>query len=53
MTAQAWFTLALFVAVLLALSFPLAIYMARIADAAGAGYAPIKGVCGKFIGSRG
>src|SRR5271167_2854893 len=40
--------LALYVAVLLALSFPLAIYMARIADAAGGGYRPIKGVIGKF-----
>ena len=48
MTGQAWFTLALFVAVLLALSFPLAIYMARIGDAAATGYIPIKGFAGKF-----
>ncbi len=48
MTGQAWFTLALFVAVLLALGYPLAIYMARIADAVTAGYTPIKGVIGSF-----
>src|SRR5271169_3603223 len=40
--------LALFVAVLLALSFPLAIYMARIGDAVATGYTPIKGIVGGF-----
>ena len=48
MTGQAWFMLALYVGVLLALGFPLAIYMTRIADAAGAGYRPINGLVGKF-----
>jgi K+-transporting ATPase ATPase A chain len=40
--------LALYVGVLLALGFPLAIYMTRIGDAAGAGYRPINGLVGKF-----
>src|SRR5208283_1317600 len=40
--------LLLYVGVLLALSFPLALYMARIADAAAAGYRPIKGAIGRF-----
>ena len=48
MTGQAWFMLALYVGVLLALGFPLAIYMTRIGDAAGAGYRPINGLVGKF-----
>jgi potassium-transporting ATPase potassium-binding subunit len=48
MTGQAWFMLVLFVGVLLALSFPLSAYMTRIADAAGAGYTPIKGAVGRF-----
>ena len=43
MTGQAWFTLLLFLAVLAALSVPLGIYMARIADAA-----PIGGAIGKL-----
>jgi K+-transporting ATPase ATPase A chain len=43
MTGQAWFTLILYLAVLAALSYPLAIYMARIANAA-----PIGGVFGKI-----
>jgi potassium-transporting ATPase potassium-binding subunit len=43
MTSQAWFTLALYLGVLIALAYPLAIYMARIADAK-----PIGGVCGRF-----
>jgi len=47
-TGQAWFMLALYVGVLLALGFPLAIYMTRIGDAAGAGYRPINGLVGKF-----
>ena len=34
MTAQAWFTIGLFVIVLIAIAYPLAIYIARIADAA-------------------
>ncbi len=42
MTGQAWFTLALFLGVLVALAYPLAIYLARIADAK-----PIGGICGK------
>jgi potassium-transporting ATPase potassium-binding subunit len=42
MTGQAWFTLALFLGVLVALAYPLAIYLARIADAK-----PIRGICGK------
>jgi K+-transporting ATPase ATPase A chain len=33
MTAQAWFTIGLFVAVLIAAAYPLAIYVARIAEA--------------------
>jgi potassium-transporting ATPase potassium-binding subunit len=47
-TVQGWFTLVLFVAVLLALGYPVGLYMARIADAAGAGYRPIAGAIGKF-----
>jgi len=47
MNGQAWFALALFVAVLVALAYPLAIYMARIGEAAGGGYTPIKGLVGK------
>jgi K+-transporting ATPase ATPase A chain len=43
MSGQAWFTLALYLAVLAALSYPLAIYMARIANAA-----PIGGIFGKL-----
>jgi potassium-transporting ATPase potassium-binding subunit len=42
MTGQAWFTLALFLGVLVALAYPLAIYVARIADAR-----PIGGICGR------
>jgi potassium-transporting ATPase potassium-binding subunit len=42
-SAQAWSTLALYLAVLAALSYPLSIYMARIANAA-----PIGGIIGKF-----
>jgi potassium-transporting ATPase potassium-binding subunit len=47
-SGQAWFTLALFIAALLALAYPLAIYMARIADGAAGAYTPIKGLVGKF-----
>ena len=43
MTGQGWFTLLLFLGVLAALSFPLGMYMARIADAA-----PIGGLFGKL-----
>jgi K+-transporting ATPase ATPase A chain len=43
MTGQAWFTLALFLGVLVALAYPLAIYLARIADAK-----PIGGICGRL-----
>jgi K+-transporting ATPase ATPase A chain len=43
MSGQAWFTLILFLAVLIALAYPLGIYMARIAKAA-----PIGGVVGKL-----
>jgi K+-transporting ATPase ATPase A chain len=43
MSGQAWFTLLLFLAVLVALAYPLGIYMARIADSA-----PIGGVIGKL-----
>jgi potassium-transporting ATPase potassium-binding subunit len=43
MTAYAWLTLGLFMAVLLALAYPLAIYIARVADAT-----PFKGLAGKF-----
>ena len=43
MTSLAWLTLALFLGVLIALAYPLAIYMARIADAR-----PIGGVCGRI-----
>ena len=42
MTGQAWFTLALFLGVLVALAYPLAIYLARIADTK-----LIGGICGK------
>jgi K+-transporting ATPase ATPase A chain len=45
-SGQAWFALALFVAVLVALAYPLAIYMARIGEATGGGYTPIKGLVG-------
>ena len=43
MSAQAWSTLALYLGVLAALSYPLAIYMARIGDPA-----PIRGIFGKL-----
>jgi K+-transporting ATPase ATPase A chain len=43
MYGDAWFTLLLYLAVLAALSLPLGLYMARIADAA-----PIGGLAGKF-----
>jgi len=43
MSAQAWFTLILFLGVLAALGYPLAIYMARIGDPA-----PIGGIAGKL-----
>ena len=41
MTAQAWFTIGLFLAVLIAAAYPLAIYVARIAEASA-----IRGVVG-------
>ena len=47
MSGQAWFALALFLAVLVAIAYPLAIYMARIGEATGGGYTPIKGLVGK------
>jgi K+-transporting ATPase ATPase A chain len=40
--------LALFLAALIALAYPLSIYMARIGDAAVGGYTPIEGVVGKL-----
>jgi potassium-transporting ATPase potassium-binding subunit len=43
MSGQAWFSLILFMAVLIALAYPLGIYMARIANAA-----PIAGVVGRL-----
>jgi potassium-transporting ATPase potassium-binding subunit len=43
MSGQAWFTLILFLAVLIALAYPLGIYMARVAHAA-----PIGGVVGRL-----
>jgi len=43
MTAQAWSTLGLFVVVLVGIAYPLAIYIARIADSAAIG-----GLVGKF-----
>jgi K+-transporting ATPase ATPase A chain len=43
MSAQAWLTLALYLGVLIALSYPLSTYMARIANPA-----PIGGICGKL-----
>jgi potassium-transporting ATPase potassium-binding subunit len=43
MSGQAWFMLILFLAVLLALAYPLGIYMARIANAA-----PIGGLVGRL-----
>jgi K+-transporting ATPase ATPase A chain len=48
MTGQAWLMLTLFVAILLALAYPLAIYMARIGGGTAAGYTPIKGLAGRF-----
>jgi K+-transporting ATPase ATPase A chain len=42
MTGQAWFTLVLYLAVLCAVGYPLAIYMARIAD-----LTPIGGIVGR------
>jgi K+-transporting ATPase ATPase A chain len=45
-SGQAWFALALFVAVLIAIAYPLAIYMARIGEATDSGYTPIKGLVG-------
>jgi potassium-transporting ATPase potassium-binding subunit len=43
MSGQAWFTLALYLGVLVALAYPLAIFMARIANPA-----PIGGMAGKL-----
>jgi len=43
MSGQGWFTLILYLAVLVALSYPLSIYMARMAAVA-----PIGGIFGKF-----
>ena len=43
MSGQAWFSLILFLAVLIALAYPLGIYMARIANTA-----PIGGVAGRL-----
>ncbi|HEY2144551.1 MAG TPA: potassium-transporting ATPase subunit KdpA [Steroidobacteraceae bacterium] len=48
MTGAALLTLALFVTVLLALAYPLAIYMTRIAGDPSQGFAPIKGWAGHF-----
>ena len=48
MSAPAWLTLALFLATLIALAYPLAIYMARIGDAAVGGYRPIHGMVGRL-----
>ena len=42
MTAQAWYSLALFLIVLVALAYPIALYMSRLADAA-----PLRGFAGK------
>jgi potassium-transporting ATPase potassium-binding subunit len=47
-TGQAWLMLTLFVAVLLALAYPLAIYMTRIAGGTAVGYRPIRGLVGRF-----
>ncbi|HEV7612856.1 MAG TPA: potassium-transporting ATPase subunit KdpA [Steroidobacteraceae bacterium] len=43
MSAQAWFTLLLYLAALIALAYPLGVYIARIADPA-----PIGGIAGKM-----
>jgi potassium-transporting ATPase potassium-binding subunit len=43
MTSQGWYTLILFVALLIALAYPLAIYISRMADAS-----PVRGVVGAF-----
>jgi K+-transporting ATPase ATPase A chain len=43
MTPQAWYTLGLFVIALVALAYPLSIYIARLADAA-----PMRGFIGKL-----
>jgi K+-transporting ATPase ATPase A chain len=43
MSGQAWFTLILFLAVLIALAYPLGIYMARVANAA-----PMGGIVGRL-----
>jgi K+-transporting ATPase ATPase A chain len=47
-SGQAWFMLALFLVVLIALSYPLSGYMTRISDARHAGYIPIAGWFGRF-----
>jgi potassium-transporting ATPase potassium-binding subunit len=47
-SGQAWFMLALFLAVLVALSLPLSGYVTRISDAKQAGYVPIRGWIGRF-----
>jgi potassium-transporting ATPase potassium-binding subunit len=47
-SGQAWFMLALFLVVLIALSYPLSGYMTRISDAKHAGYIPIAGWFGRF-----
>jgi K+-transporting ATPase ATPase A chain len=47
MTAQAWLTIGLFLAVLIAIAYPLAIYMARIAD--GARIRGVAGIVERFL----
>ncbi len=48
MSGQAWFAVALFLTALIALAYPLAIYMARIGESSDAGYTPIKGWIGNL-----
>ena len=48
MSGQAWFMLLFFLAVLIALSFPLSVFMTRISDAKNVGYTPIGGLIGRF-----
>jgi K+-transporting ATPase ATPase A chain len=47
-SGSAWLTLALFLATLIALAYPLSAYMARIGDAALGGYTPIRGMVGRL-----
>jgi potassium-transporting ATPase potassium-binding subunit len=49
MTAQAWLTIGLFMMVLIAIAYPLAIYVARIADADAAAIRGVAGTLERFL----